>query len=106
LHNLNQTPALLDSQKEQSDTFARKEPPVTALTLDISQGTAEQLDRIAQMQKRPRATIAAQAIEDFVKREEWQMAEIEAGLEEAKAGKFARPEDVATVLAKYGAVAR
>ena len=50
--------------------------------------------------------MAAKAIEDFVAREEWQLAEIEAGLAEANNGLFASPEDVARVIAKYVQPAR
>ncbi|MNW11020.1 hypothetical protein D3C71_2083710 [compost metagenome] len=45
--------------------------------------------------------MAAQAIEDFVSREEWQLAEIEAGIAEADRGEFASDEDVARVVGKY-----
>ncbi|MER8423023.1 hypothetical protein [Mesorhizobium sp. M1403] len=45
--------------------------------------------------------MAAQAIEDFVAREEWQLAEIEAGLAEASRGDFASAGEVEAVVGKY-----
>jgi len=45
--------------------------------------------------------VAIQPIRDFIAREPWQLAEIEAGLEEAQRGDFASDVEVVTVLAKY-----
>lgn len=50
---------------------------------------------------RSRSYVAAQAIEDFVAREEWQLAEIEAGLADVERGDFASDRDVAAVVGKY-----
>ena len=77
-----------------------------AFTVRVPDTTAERLDQLAKKQDRSRAYMAAKAIEDFVAREEWQLAEIEAGLAEANNGLFASPEDVAHVLAKYVQPAR
>lgn len=48
-----------------------------------------------------RSYMAARAIEDFVSREEWQVAEIEAGIAEADQGEFASDDDVTKVIGKY-----
>ena len=74
---------------------------MAAFTIRVPDETAERLNHLAEKQDRSRAYIAAKAIEDYVAREEWQLAEIEAGLAEADAGLFATPEDVAKVIAKY-----
>lgn len=50
--------------------------------------------------------MAVQAIEDFVAREEWQLAEIEAGLAEADRGEFGTPEDLANIVGRYVKTAR
>ncbi|MET3855580.1 putative transcriptional regulator [Rhizobium sp. OAE497] len=47
--------------------------------------------------------MAALALEEFVEREEWQIAEIEAAAKEANRGEFARDDEVAAVLSKYAA---
>ena len=56
---------------------------MNAFTVRLQDEAAAKLDRIAEKLDRSRAYVAAQAIEDFIAREEWQLAEIEAGLAEA-----------------------
>jgi len=72
-----------------------------AFTVRLPDKTAARLDQLAQKQDRSRAYMAARAIEDFVAREEWQLADIEAGLAEAESGQFASSDEVARVAAKY-----
>jgi predicted transcriptional regulator len=74
---------------------------MTAFTVRVPDEIAEKLDHLAQKMDRSRAYLAAQAIEDFVVREEWQLAEIEAGLAEADRGEFASVAEVALVVGKY-----
>jgi predicted transcriptional regulator len=74
---------------------------MTAFTVRVSEAVAEQLDQLAAKLDRSRADVAAQAIEDFVAREAWQLAEIEAGLAEANRGDFASAVDLASVVSKY-----
>ena len=79
---------------------------MTAFTVRVPNETADKLDKLAEKLDRSRAYVAAQAIEAFVEREAWQLAEIEAGLAEADAGDFAKDEDFARVVAKYVKPAR
>lgn len=74
---------------------------MTAFTIRVPDEVADRLNQIAQKLDRSRSYMAAQAIEDFVSREEWQIAEIEAGIAEADRGEFASDDDVARVVAKY-----
>jgi predicted transcriptional regulator len=74
---------------------------MAAFTIRVSEEIDARLDQLAQKLARPKSAMAEQAIEDFVAREEWQIAEIEAGLAEANRGEFASDEDVANILAKY-----
>lgn len=74
---------------------------MTSFTVRVPDETAERLDRLAQKQGRSRSYMAAKATENFVAREEWQLAEIEAGLAEAGYGQFAGADDVARVISKY-----
>lgn len=74
---------------------------MTAFTVRVPDEIAEKLDHLAQKMDRSRAYMAAQAIADFVAREEWQLAEIEAGLAEADRGEFASAAEVALVVGKY-----
>jgi predicted transcriptional regulator len=45
--------------------------------------------------------VAAEAIEDYLARQEWQLAEIEAGLAEADRSDFANDDELARIVAKY-----
>jgi predicted transcriptional regulator len=74
---------------------------MAAFTVRVSDAIAEQLDALATKLDRSRAYVAAQAIEDFVEREAWQLAEIEAGLAEAERGEFASAAELAHVVGKY-----
>ncbi|MER8438414.1 CopG family ribbon-helix-helix protein [Mesorhizobium sp. M1312] len=79
---------------------------MTAFTVRVPDETANRLDQLAEKLDRSRSYVAAQAIEDFVAREEWQLAEIGAGLAEAERGDFASDRDVAAVVGKYVKSAR
>ncbi|RYB95985.1 CopG family ribbon-helix-helix protein [Ciceribacter ferrooxidans] len=74
---------------------------MTAFTIRVPDEVGERLNQIAQKLDRSRSYMAAQAIEEFVSREEWQLAEIEAGIAEADRGEFASDDDVARVVGKY-----
>ncbi|MFA7416532.1 MAG: CopG family ribbon-helix-helix protein [Rhizobium sp.] len=74
---------------------------MTAFTIRVPDDVADRLNQLAQKLDRSRSYMAAQAIEDFVSREEWQLAEIEAGIAEADRGEFASDDDVARVVGKY-----
>lgn len=74
---------------------------MTAFTIRVPDDIADRLNQLAQKLDRSRSYVAAQAIEDFVSREEWQLAEIEAGIAEADRGEFASDDDVARVVGKY-----
>lgn len=74
---------------------------MTAFTIRVPDEVRDRLNQIAQKLDRSRSYVAAQAIEEFVSREEWQLAEIEAGIAEADRGEFASDDDVARVVGKY-----
>jgi len=79
---------------------------MNAITVHLPDETAARLDRLADKLSKPADSVAAEAIEDFLAREEWQMAEIEAGLAEADRGEFATEDEVNTVFASYGVTTR
>jgi len=76
-----------------------KELAMAAFTVRVPDETASHLDKLAEKMDRSRAYLAAKAIEDFVAREAWQLADIEAGLVEADKGDFADPSEVARIFA-------
>jgi predicted transcriptional regulator len=79
---------------------------MTAFTVRVSDETASKFDQIAEKLDRSRSYMAAQVIEDYIAREEWQLAEIEAGLAEANRGEFASVEDLTKIVGKYVKSAR
>jgi predicted transcriptional regulator len=74
---------------------------MSAFTVRLPDEVAKKLDALASKMDRSRSYVAAQAIEDFVSREQWQLADIEAGLREADRGEFATEAEVAATIAKY-----
>ena len=74
---------------------------MTLLSFQMKDSTVSRLDRLAEMRKLSPAQMATLAIEEFIEREEWQIAEIEAAVHEADRGDFASDEDVTAVLSKY-----
>ncbi len=79
---------------------------MAAFTVRVADETAGKLDQLAEKMERSRAYVVQQAIEDYVDRQTWQLAEIEAGLAEAKRGEFASSAEVADILKKYVTTAR
>lgn len=79
---------------------------MTAFTVRVPDETAARLDQLAERRDRSRSYMAAQAIEEFIAREEWQLAEIAAGMTEADRGDFATADEVAKVIGKYVDAAR
>ena len=77
---------------------------MAAFTVRVPEDVAAQLDALASKMDRSRSYVAARAIADFVAREAWQLAEIEAGVNEAERGEFATEAEVEDVLKKYAAL--
>ena len=74
---------------------------MSAFTVRLPEEVTKKLDALASKLDRSRSYVAAQAIEDFVAREQWQLVDIEAGLREAERGEFATTAEVAATIAKY-----
>lgn len=74
---------------------------MSAFTVRLPDDVVEKLDALATKLDRSRSYVAAQAIGDFVAREAWQLADIEAGLREAKRGDFASDAEIAAIVARY-----
>lgn len=74
---------------------------MTAFIVRLDDEIVQRLDELAAKLDRPRSHLTAQAIDDYLAREEWQIAEIDAGLAEAERGEFATPDELAKVISKY-----
>jgi predicted transcriptional regulator len=71
------------------------------LTLRVPADLRDRLERLAGATDRTRAWLALDALEKYVDLNEWQIAEIEAGIQEADAGTFATADEVADVFARF-----
>ena len=81
-------------------------PESSVLTLRLDAKLKNQLDRLSKSMNRSRSFVAAQAIQEFVSVNEWQINEIKKGLAEADAGDFATDEEVQQVMKKWTRRAR
>lgn len=74
---------------------------MTSLTVHIPDDVAAQLASTAESLDRSKSYVAAQAIKEFVEREAWFRAEMQAGLDEANRGEFASDEEVRAAFDKF-----
>ncbi len=81
-------------------------PESAVLTLRLDAKLKKRLDRISKSMNRSRSFVAAQAIEEYVSVNEWQVAEIKKGLAEADAGNFATQEEVQETIRRLTRRAR
>lgn len=75
---------------------------MTSMSMRLPEELANQLGALAEATGRTKSFLAIQAIQDFVEREAWQIAEIKQALLEADAGDFATDEEMAALDAKWG----
>lgn len=61
-----------------------------------------QLEQLVQATGRTKSFLTVEALKRYVGQEQWQIADIQAGLQEADRGEFATPDEVGAVFAKYG----
>ena len=78
----------------------------SVLTLRLDAKLKNKLDRLSKSMNRSRSFVAAQAIQEYVSVNEWQINEIKKGLAEADAGDFATEEQVQQVMKKWTRRAR
>lgn len=76
------------------------------MSLRLPKELAVQLGELAQATGRTKSYLAVQALQDFVEREAWQVAEIKKAIREADAGDFATDEEMRDLDEKWGYRAR
>jgi predicted transcriptional regulator len=74
--------------------------PLKATSVRLDDETLQRVGRMAEAMDRPRAWLMAEAIKQYVAREEWFIREVEKGLEAADEGRLI---DHADVKAKWEA---
>ena len=81
-------------------------PESAVLTLRLDPKLKNQLDRLSKSMNRSRSFVAAQAIQEYVSVNEWQINEIKKGLAEADAGDFATDEEMQQTIRRLTRRAR
>lgn len=81
-------------------------PESSVLTLRLDAKLKNQLDRLSKSMNRSRSFVAAQAIQEYVSVNEWQINEIKKGLAEADAGDFASEEEMQQTIRRLTRRAR
>ncbi len=71
------------------------------ISIRLEAGVKARLDELADATNRSKSFLAAEAIRAFVELNEWQIRELQAALQEADAGDFAKPSEVNKILGKW-----
>ena len=75
---------------------------MSMMSLHLPDHVARQLEHMAEATGLTQSALAGQAIEDYLQREAWQLAEIGRALKEADAGDFATDDEMKATLSKWG----
>ena len=81
-------------------------PESAVLTLRLDAKLKNQLDRLSKSMNRSRSFVAAQAIQEFVSVNEWQIGEIKKALFEADRGDFANDKEMQQTIRRLTRRAR
>jgi len=81
-------------------------PESSVLTLRLDAKLKNQLDRLSKAMNRSRSFVAAQAIQEFVSINEWQIGEIKKALVEADRGDFASDKEMQQTIRRLTRRAR
>ena len=81
-------------------------PESSVLTLRLDAKLKNQLDRLSKSMDRSRSFVAAQAIQDYVTLNEWQIGEIKKAMAEADRGDFASEEQMEQTMKRLTRRAR
>ena len=76
-------------------------PQSKVLTLRLDPQLARRLDKLAEATERSRSYLIAEAVQEYVKLNEWQIKEIKKAVAEADRGEFASDEEVQRVVRKW-----
>ncbi|MDQ2696428.1 MAG: CopG family transcriptional regulator [Pseudomonadota bacterium] len=74
----------------------------TTVSIRIPVALQTQLEELAQASGRDQSYLAVAALEDYLRREAWQIAAIRRGLDAAKGGEFADEDKVRRHFARLG----
>jgi len=71
-------------------------------TVRLEESTIQRLDGVAESLGRSRTWVIKDALDRYLKYEEWFIHEVEAGLEEARSGHLASSEEVRERFRRWG----
>lgn len=72
------------------------------LSIRLDAETKKRLDKLAQRSRRSKSFLAAEAIAAYIEVEEWQIGEIQAGIEDLNTGNSLSHESVSKWLSSWG----
>ena len=76
-------------------------PMTDVISFRASHDLKEKIEQFAEKTKRSKTDLIVNWIEEALSMEEWQLQEIELGIQEANKGQFATQDDVNRVLKKW-----
>ncbi len=76
--------------------------PTTTLTVRLPVRMRRELEQLAKVTGRQRNTLALEAISRFIDQQRWQIARIEEGVRQARAGIFVPDEEMDALWAEFG----
>ncbi|MGH6842916.1 MAG: CopG family ribbon-helix-helix protein [Methylocella sp.] len=71
------------------------------VTVELDDAAAGTLDRLVQKTGRSPDSLVAEAVQDYIALNSWQLQKIESGLAAAESGDFATAEEISRVRAKF-----
>jgi RHH-type transcriptional regulator, rel operon repressor / antitoxin RelB len=74
----------------------------TTISIRVPPAMRKQLEHLAEATGRSKSFLTSQALEDYLKRESWQVAAIQKGVAAAERGEFAGEEEVVKRFARRG----
>lgn len=76
----------------------KTKPKEEIVSVRLKNGVSKRLEALAEATERSRSFLAAEAIEQYIELQEWQVDAIKTGLAQAKAGQFASPEAIRAIF--------
>lgn len=74
----------------------------TLVSVRLSEPVAERLENLAHATNRSKSFLAAQAIEEFLALQEWQVAAIKEGIDAADRGELVSHDEAVAELGRWG----
>ncbi len=75
---------------------------LTLVSVRLSEPVAERLENLAHATNRSKSFLAAQAIEEFLALQEWQVAAIKEGIDAADRGELVSHDEAVAELSRWG----